>query len=38
MTVFGVLLSAPNVSFAHVLMLLAALGLSAGFFAVPSML
>jgi acyl-[acyl-carrier-protein]-phospholipid O-acyltransferase/long-chain-fatty-acid--[acyl-carrier-protein] ligase len=30
-----VLLSAPNLSFAHVLMLLAALGLSAGFFAVP---
>src|SRR5580700_11792294 len=35
MTVFGVLLSAPNLSFAHVLMLLAALGFSAGFFAVP---
>jgi acyl-[acyl-carrier-protein]-phospholipid O-acyltransferase/long-chain-fatty-acid--[acyl-carrier-protein] ligase len=38
MTVFGVLLSAPTLSFAHVLMLLAALGFSAGFFAVPSML
>ena len=35
MTVFGVLLSAPNLSFAQVLMLLAALGFSAGFFAVP---
>lgn len=35
MTVFGVLLSAPNISFPHVLVLLAALGFSAGFFAVP---
>src|SRR5271169_4112074 len=35
MTVFGVLLSTQNLSFAHVLMLLAALGFSAGFFAVP---
>jgi acyl-[acyl-carrier-protein]-phospholipid O-acyltransferase / long-chain-fatty-acid--[acyl-carrier-protein] ligase len=35
MTVFGVLLSGPNLSFAAVLWLLAALGFSAGFFAVP---
>jgi len=35
MTVFGVLLSGQNLSFAHVLALLAALGFSAGFFAVP---
>ncbi|MGA7931762.1 MAG: acyl-[ACP]--phospholipid O-acyltransferase [Candidatus Sulfotelmatobacter sp.] len=35
MTVFGILLSTPNLSFAHVLVLLAALGFSAGFFAVP---
>ena len=35
MTVFGVLLSRQNLSFAHVLVLLAALGFSAGFFAVP---
>ncbi len=35
MTVFGVLLSAPNLSFAAVLWRLAALGFSAGFFAVP---
>jgi acyl-[acyl-carrier-protein]-phospholipid O-acyltransferase / long-chain-fatty-acid--[acyl-carrier-protein] ligase len=35
MTVFGVLLSRPSLSFAHVLALLAALGFSAGFFAVP---
>ncbi len=35
MTVFGVLLSARNLSFTHVLILLAALGFSAGFFAVP---
>jgi acyl-[acyl-carrier-protein]-phospholipid O-acyltransferase/long-chain-fatty-acid--[acyl-carrier-protein] ligase len=34
-TVFGVLLSAQNLSFAHVLMLIAALGFSAGFSAVP---
>ncbi|MGD0509323.1 MAG: MFS transporter, partial [Terriglobales bacterium] len=35
MTVFGVLLSRPSLSFDHVLVLLAALGFSAGFFAVP---
>ena len=35
MTLFGVLLSARNLSFTHVLILLAALGSSAGFFAVP---
>jgi acyl-[acyl-carrier-protein]-phospholipid O-acyltransferase / long-chain-fatty-acid--[acyl-carrier-protein] ligase len=35
MTVFGILLSRPNLSFTHVLGLLAALGFSAGFFAVP---
>ena len=35
MTIFGVLLSTHNLSFAHVLVLLAALGFSAGFFAVP---
>ena len=35
MTVFGILLSAGNLSFTHVLILLAALGFSAGFFAVP---
>jgi acyl-[acyl-carrier-protein]-phospholipid O-acyltransferase / long-chain-fatty-acid--[acyl-carrier-protein] ligase len=35
MTVFGILLSAQNLSFNHVLVLLAALGFSAGFFAVP---
>ena len=35
MTLFGVLLSARNLSFPHVLILLAALGFSAGFFAVP---
>lgn len=35
MTVFGILLSAHNLSFMHVLILLAALGFSAGFFAVP---
>jgi len=35
MTVFGVLLSRHNLSFTHVLVLLAALGFSAGFFAVP---
>ncbi len=35
MTVFGVMLSAPHLSFARVLFLLAALGFSAGFFAVP---
>ncbi|HLY97433.1 MAG TPA: acyl-[ACP]--phospholipid O-acyltransferase [Candidatus Angelobacter sp.] len=35
MTIFGVLLSAHNLSFTHVLILLAALGFSAGFFAVP---
>jgi acyl-[acyl-carrier-protein]-phospholipid O-acyltransferase / long-chain-fatty-acid--[acyl-carrier-protein] ligase len=35
MTVFGVLLSRPDLSFNHVLVLLAALGFSAGFFAVP---
>jgi acyl-[acyl-carrier-protein]-phospholipid O-acyltransferase/long-chain-fatty-acid--[acyl-carrier-protein] ligase len=35
MTVFGILLSRPALSFTQVLMLLAALGFSAGFFAVP---
>src|SRR5580704_10656675 len=35
MTVFGILLSRPNLSFTQVLGLLAALGFSAGFFAVP---
>ncbi len=35
MTAFGVMLSTPNLSFARVLTLLAALGFSAGFFAVP---
>jgi acyl-[acyl-carrier-protein]-phospholipid O-acyltransferase / long-chain-fatty-acid--[acyl-carrier-protein] ligase len=35
MTVFGVLLSANSLSFTHVLVLLALLGFSAGFFAVP---
>ena len=35
MTVFGILLSTQNLSFAYVLILLAALGFSAGFFAVP---
>jgi len=35
MTVFGMLVSPHNLSFAHVLVLLAALGFSAGFFAVP---
>jgi acyl-[acyl-carrier-protein]-phospholipid O-acyltransferase / long-chain-fatty-acid--[acyl-carrier-protein] ligase len=35
MTVFGVLLSGQSLSFAQVLALLAALGFSAGFFAVP---
>ena len=35
MTVFGMLLSAPHLSFTHVLGLLSALGFSAGFFAVP---
>jgi acyl-[acyl-carrier-protein]-phospholipid O-acyltransferase/long-chain-fatty-acid--[acyl-carrier-protein] ligase len=35
MTVFGILLSRGNLSFTHVLGLLAALGFSAGFFAVP---
>lgn len=35
MTVFGILLSAHGLSFNHVLGLLAALGFSAGFFAVP---
>jgi acyl-[acyl-carrier-protein]-phospholipid O-acyltransferase / long-chain-fatty-acid--[acyl-carrier-protein] ligase len=35
MTVFGILLSRQNLSFASVLTLLAALGFSAGFFAVP---
>src|SRR5580704_3822618 len=35
MTVFGILLSGPGLSFNHVLALLAALGFSAGFFAVP---
>jgi len=35
MTVFGILLSGPNLSFTHVLVLLSALGFAAGFFAVP---
>src|SRR5580693_5031902 len=35
MTVFGILLSGKNLSFTNVLILLAALGFSAGFFAVP---
>ena len=35
MTVFGILLARPNLAFTHVLVLLAALGISAGFFAVP---
>ena len=35
MTVFGIMLSGQSLSFAHVLALLAALGFSAGFFAVP---
>ena len=35
MTVFGMLLAASELSFVHVLALLAALGFSAGFFAVP---
>src|SRR5215471_771276 len=35
MTIFGILLSAHNLSFHHVLVLLAALGFAAGFFAVP---
>jgi acyl-[acyl-carrier-protein]-phospholipid O-acyltransferase / long-chain-fatty-acid--[acyl-carrier-protein] ligase len=35
MTIFGILLSRPGLSFNHVLALLAALGFSAGFFAVP---
>jgi acyl-[acyl-carrier-protein]-phospholipid O-acyltransferase/long-chain-fatty-acid--[acyl-carrier-protein] ligase len=35
MTIFGVLLSRQNLPFTHVLALLAALGFSAGFFAVP---
>jgi acyl-[acyl-carrier-protein]-phospholipid O-acyltransferase/long-chain-fatty-acid--[acyl-carrier-protein] ligase len=35
MTVFGILLSVHNLSFNHVLVLLAALGFAAGFFAVP---
>src|SRR5579863_2586390 len=35
MTVFGILLSAPGLSFNHVLTLLTALGFAAGFFAVP---
>jgi acyl-[acyl-carrier-protein]-phospholipid O-acyltransferase / long-chain-fatty-acid--[acyl-carrier-protein] ligase len=35
MTVLGILLSAQNLSFAQVLILLSALGFSAGFFAVP---
>jgi len=35
MTVFGMLLAAPGLSFAQVLALLVALGFSAGFFAVP---
>jgi len=34
-TVFGLLLGAPNLAFGYVLGLLAALGFSAGFFAVP---
>jgi len=35
MTVLGILLSTGNLSFTHVLILLSALGFSAGFFAVP---
>jgi acyl-[acyl-carrier-protein]-phospholipid O-acyltransferase / long-chain-fatty-acid--[acyl-carrier-protein] ligase len=35
MTIFGILLSRHNLSFTHVLVLLAALGFAAGFFAVP---
>ena len=35
MTIFGILLSARNLSFNHVLVLLSALGFAAGFFAVP---
>jgi acyl-[acyl-carrier-protein]-phospholipid O-acyltransferase / long-chain-fatty-acid--[acyl-carrier-protein] ligase len=35
MTLFGILLSAPRLSFNHVLTLLTALGFAAGFFAVP---
>jgi len=35
MTVLGIMLSAGNLSFTHVLVLLSALGFSAGFFAVP---
>src|SRR5215475_4668685 len=35
MTVFGFLLSAPNLSFLNILILLAALGFSGGFFIVP---
>lgn len=35
MTVLGILLSARSLSFTHVLILLAVLGFSAGFFAVP---
>ncbi len=35
MTVFGILLAGHNLSFTHVLALLAGLGFSAGFFAVP---
>jgi acyl-[acyl-carrier-protein]-phospholipid O-acyltransferase/long-chain-fatty-acid--[acyl-carrier-protein] ligase len=35
MTIFGILLSGKNLSFTNVLILLAALGFSAGFFAVP---
>jgi len=35
MTVFGILLSAHNLSFNHVLVLLSGLGFAAGFFAVP---
>jgi len=35
MTVFGFLLSVPHISFLHILILLAALGFSGGFFIVP---
>jgi acyl-[acyl-carrier-protein]-phospholipid O-acyltransferase / long-chain-fatty-acid--[acyl-carrier-protein] ligase len=35
MTLFGFLLSAPQISFLHILILLAALGFSGGFFIVP---
>ncbi len=35
MTLFGFLLSAPNLTFLHILVLLAALGFSGGFFIVP---